>query len=93
MAKLPDPDHLRQRTCGPRPVAGSLIETGPLPDKALIVSERESEMFLFSGSIGHAKNPPSHRDVYLTRVEAARLIVFASHLLDIVEQRSAATHP
>lgn len=62
--------------------------TGPLSDKALVVGERESEAHLFAGAIGHAKNPPSHRDVNLTRQEAARLIVFASHLLSIVEQRS-----
>jgi uncharacterized protein (TIGR02391 family) len=68
-------------------------ETGPLRDKALVASERESEMFLFSGAIGHAKNPPSHREVNLSRVEAARLIVFASYLLDVVEQRSAAAQP
>jgi uncharacterized protein (TIGR02391 family) len=64
------------------------VDTGPLRDKALIPAERESEMFLFSGAIGHAKNPTSHRNVNLTREEAARLIVFASHLLDIVEQRA-----
>jgi len=28
----------------------------------------------------------SHRDVAITAQEAARLIIFASHLLDIVEQ-------
>ena len=64
-------------------------ETGPLRDTALVSSERESEMFLFSGAIGHAKNPTSHRDVNLTPQEAARLIVFASHLLNIVEERSS----
>jgi hypothetical protein len=37
--------------------------------------------------MGHAKNPPGHRDVNHTRVDAARLIVFASHLLEIVEPR------
>ena len=30
---------------------------------------------------------PGHRDVNLTREQSARLIVFASHLLDIVERR------
>jgi len=64
-------------------------EDGPLTDKALVAAERRSEMFLFSGAIGHAKNPTSHRDVNLSREEAARLIVFASHLLDIVEKRAA----
>jgi uncharacterized protein (TIGR02391 family) len=64
-------------------------ETGPLSDMTLVSAERESEMHLFAGASGHAKNPPSHRDVNLTRQEAARLIVFASHLLAIVEQRAS----
>jgi len=63
--------------------------TGPLTDKALVSSEQESEMFLFSGAIGHAKNPTSHRDVNLTQQDAARLIIFASHLIEIVEQRAS----
>ena len=63
-------------------------DTGPLRDKALIPAERDSEMFLFSGAIGHAKNPSGHREVNLGREDAARLIVFASHLLGIVDQRS-----
>lgn len=62
-------------------------DSGLLSDMTLIPAERESEMLLFSSAIGHAKNPTGHRDVNLTTVEAARLIVFASHLLDIVEQR------
>ncbi len=62
-------------------------ENGPLTAMSLVPAERQSEMFLFTGAIGHAKNPASHRDVNLTRQEAARLIVFASHLLDIVEER------
>jgi uncharacterized protein Ymh len=62
-------------------------ETGPLADKTLVVAEREAEMHLFAAAIGHAKNPTSHRDVAITALEAARLIVFASHLFDIVERR------
>jgi hypothetical protein len=62
-------------------------ETGPLSNMTLVFAERESEMHLFSGAIGHAKNPPSHRDVEFAPEEAARLIVFASHLISIVEQR------
>jgi hypothetical protein len=54
----------------------------------VVPAEREAEMQLFAGAIGHAKNPPSHRDVAFTAQEAARLIIFASHLLDIVEQRA-----
>jgi hypothetical protein len=63
-------------------------ETGPLADKSLVVAEREAEMHLFAAAIGHAKNPTSHRDVAMTAPEAARLIVFASHLFDIVERRA-----
>ncbi len=63
-------------------------DTGPLSDMSRVVGEREAEMHLFSGAIGHAKNPASHRDVEPTPQEAARLIVFASHLLSIVQQRA-----
>jgi hypothetical protein len=63
-------------------------DTGPLADKAKLAAEREAEMHLFSGAIGHAKNPPSHRDFAVTAQEAARLIVFASYLFSIVEQRA-----
>lgn len=64
-------------------------DTGPLSDTRLVKAERESEMHLFSGACGHAKNPSSHRDVNLSRQEAARLIVLASHLLATVEERDA----
>jgi hypothetical protein len=64
-------------------------ENGPLRDASLIAAEREAEANLFAGAIGHAKNPTSHRDVSLTPEAASRLIAFASHLLDIVEKRTA----
>jgi uncharacterized protein (TIGR02391 family) len=64
-------------------------DTGPLSDMTMVKSERESQMHLFSGAYGHARNPTSHRDVNLSRQEAARLIVFASHLLAIVEEGAA----
>ncbi len=50
---------------------------------------QHAEMALSTGPMGHAKNPTSHRDVNLSRGGAARLIVFASHLLDIVNMRLA----
>ena len=62
-------------------------DAGPLGDKTLIAAEREAEMHLFAAAIGHAKNSTSHREVAMTPLEAARLVVFASHLFDIVEQR------
>jgi hypothetical protein len=62
-------------------------DTGPLADKALVPSEREAEMHLLAAAIGHAKNPTSHRDVATTALEAARLIVFAGHLFEIIERR------
>lgn len=64
-------------------------DSGPLSDKSLVTAEREADMHLFSGAIGHAKNPTSHRDVIVAPQEAAKLILFASHLLDIVEKRSS----
>lgn len=62
-------------------------EGGPLTNPELVVSEREAEMSLFAGAIGHAKNPTSHRDIEIAAPDAARLIVFASHLFCLVEQR------
>jgi uncharacterized protein (TIGR02391 family) len=65
-------------------------DTGPLTDRGAVTSEREAQMFLFSGAIGHAKNPLSHREVNLTLEESAHLIVFASYLLGIVNERARA---
>jgi hypothetical protein len=56
--------------------------------QALIGAEREAEMHLFAAAIGHAKNPASHRDFAITAREAARLIIFASYLFDVVERRA-----
>jgi hypothetical protein len=44
-------------------------------------------MALFAGAIGYAKNPPGHRDAEVAPQEAARLIVFAANLLEMVERR------
>jgi uncharacterized protein (TIGR02391 family) len=63
--------------------------TGRLRDTNLAKAEAEAEMFLFAGGMGRGKNPSSHRAVGLGAVEAARLIIFASFLLEIVEQRAA----
>lgn len=63
-------------------------EAGALRDRSVDGAERVAEMQLFCGAMGHARNPTGHRDGIFTGPEAARLIVFASHLLDIVEQRA-----
>lgn len=62
-------------------------DQGPLANLAMVFAEREAEAALFAGAIGRAKNPPSHRDVQIEPQEAARLMVFASYLLSIVESR------
>jgi Protein of unknown function (Hypoth_ymh) len=41
-------------------------------------------MELFSGAFGHARNPLSHRDVAIERVNAAQLIGLASYLLSLL---------
>jgi uncharacterized protein (TIGR02391 family) len=59
-------------------------ENGPLADMSTPASERQAVMELFSGAIGHGRNPPSHRDVVIARADAARLIGLASYLLTLV---------
>jgi uncharacterized protein (TIGR02391 family) len=66
-------------------------ENGPLRDTSVTGAERVAEMQLFCGAMGHARNPAGHWEGNFTGPEAARLIVFASHLLDIVEKRPSAT--
>jgi uncharacterized protein (TIGR02391 family) len=61
-------------------------ETGPFRWEGVVLSEREALAHLFAGAIGHCKNPQSHREVRLRRTQAAHLIVFASYLLEEVEE-------
>lgn len=65
-------------------------EEGALSDKTIPVAEREGILNLFAGAIGSFKNPLSHRNVGLDASRgSAEMIVLASHLLRIVDERVA----
>lgn len=61
---------------------------GPLADTSADSGEQVARMELFAGAIGSYKNPPSHREIDLSDpVEALEIILFANHLLRIVDAR------
>ena len=66
-------------------------DNGPLTDHTQEAGERQSLQDLFAGAIGAAKNPASHRNVEMSKTEAARLILFASYLMGIVDARREAS--
>ena len=61
---------------------------GPLTDSSQQKAEKQARSALFAGAIGSYKNPSSHRNVEITAEEAAEVIIFASHLLRIVDSRN-----
>lgn len=59
---------------------------GPLTQTALPTAEQEAMAHLFSGAIGLYKNPQSHRNIPTEAIDAAEVIVFANHLLRVMDQ-------
>jgi uncharacterized protein (TIGR02391 family) len=60
--------------------------SGTLTDVTLPIAEQEAMMFLFSGALGLYKNPQSHRNVPTEASDAVEVILFASHLLRMIDR-------
>jgi uncharacterized protein (TIGR02391 family) len=62
---------------------------GPLTDQEAEPGERAALQNLMSGALGNFKNPSSHRRVELTAGQARERLIFASHLLGIIDERGS----
>ena len=61
---------------------------GPLRDADAPSSERQAVSALFAGALGLYKNPHSHRSVLVEARKAVEIILLASHLLYLIDERS-----
>jgi len=69
-------------------------DNGPLTRTTDPEAEKEALAALFAGAIGSYKNPHSHRTVEIEDGrEAQEMVLLASHLLRIVDSRSAEPRP
>lgn len=62
-------------------------DNGPLTDKDAHSGERNALAQLMGGAFGYYRNAHGHRNVKLDAEEAAEVIIFASHLIKIVDAR------
>jgi uncharacterized protein (TIGR02391 family) len=66
--------------------------TGQLTDTSLVLSEQQAMSHLFAGAMGLFKNPTSHRLAAVSKPEdAVSLVMFATYLLRLVEERARAS--
>jgi len=70
---------------GRRALMLATVAPGPLTDTTLPFNEQKGMAALFVGAIAVFKNPQSHRNVPTDAIDAAEVIVFASHLLRMVD--------
>ena len=63
------------------------LERGKLTDPDQQKAEKQAISDLFAGAIGYYRNAFAHRNINVTAEEAVEIIIFASHLLRIVELR------
>ena len=63
-------------------------ENGNLKDANQTADEKQATSDLFAGAMGLYRNPHAHQNISVTAEEAVEIIIFASHLLRIVDSRS-----